>query len=71
MSRVIGNKGRVVLVTDDPTYHEQMKSEIGKVAAWQLSLYTTDWPNYGTSYFDHLFRGQGCPIHYLQFENQK
>ncbi len=71
ISRVISNNGRVVLVTDHPVYHEQMKAEIGKVAEWQLSLYTNEWPNYGTSYFDHLFRGQGCPIHYLQFENKK
>ncbi len=71
LARVLKKEGKVVLVTDHETYYEQMKAEVAKVPSWKLSLYTNDWPGYGTSYFDHLFRGKGCTIHYLQFENQK
>lgn len=75
ISRVVKKGGNAILVTDDPTYCGQMSTEMRRHPAWRPSYpdpyYITSWDDYGTSYFDQLFRQQSRIIHYLQFNNQK
>ncbi|MBS0616092.1 MAG: tRNA (guanosine(46)-N7)-methyltransferase TrmB [Verrucomicrobia bacterium] len=61
-------KGKVTTVTDDPTYRTQILTEMKN---WTSSFpepgYVTEWPEYGASFFDTLWRQKGCTIHYMQF----
>lgn len=62
--------GNVTVVTDDPTFADQISLEMLK--SWNPSFpdpfYITEWPNYGTSFFDTLWRDKGKTIRYFQFE---
>jgi len=62
--------GNITVVTDDSTYADQITAEMLK--SWRSSFpnpyYITDWPDYGTSYFDTLWRDKGKMIRYFQFE---
>jgi tRNA (guanine-N7-)-methyltransferase len=73
LSRVIKIGGEVVLVTDDAPYALQMQKEMMAHPAFKPLFpepyYATEWPEYGSSYFDSLWRGKGKTIHYLRFVN--
>lgn len=75
MSRVLQREGEAIFVTDDETYSLQMIDEMTKSGAWEPAFqepyYVTEWPEYGSSYFDQLWREKGRVIRYLQFINQK
>ncbi|HSW86307.1 MAG TPA: tRNA (guanine(46)-N(7))-methyltransferase TrmB [Rhabdochlamydiaceae bacterium] len=75
LSRVLRPNGTVTLVTDNPEYSGQMIDSMLKTSPWSSSFpapyFVTEWENYGTSYFDDLWRAKGCMIRYLQFINGK
>jgi tRNA (guanine-N7-)-methyltransferase len=75
LARVVKKGGSATFATDDPPYSEQMSTEMLKHEAWQAVFpkpyYVTQWPNYGTSYFEQLWLQKGKGIRYLQFENRK
>ncbi|MEI6242091.1 MAG: tRNA (guanosine(46)-N7)-methyltransferase TrmB [Chlamydiota bacterium] len=73
LSRVMQKGSKVLFVTDD-------KDSVGRVSETFLSLpmwescfpdpyFVTEWSNYGSSYFDSLWRLNGRTIHYMQFQN--
>ena len=72
--RVLGPSGRVTVVTDHSGYSEQIVQEFaehrGFMPLFQPFGYITDWPEYGDSYFNALWRGQGAEIRYMQFEKR-
>lgn len=71
MKRVVKPSGLVVLVTDDAVYSEQMIQEMMQEGLWRSSFpaphYVTDWPLYGASYFEELWKKQGRVIYYKKF----
>ena len=64
--RTVRPEGTLRLVSDAFPYIEQMKTEIGKIPEWQLFV-TSDEQNYGSSYFDRLWRSKGRKIYYLDY----
>lgn len=75
LSYVCRKGATATFVTDDETYSEQMIQQMQDAHVWHNPLsapyYATDWQDYGTSYFDELFRQKGKPIRYMQFINVK
>jgi tRNA (guanine-N7-)-methyltransferase len=75
LERVLKKGKRAVFVTDDESYSLQMIDEMEKRKSWYSSFpepfYTTEWPQYGESYFDALWKQQGKVIRYLEFINEK
>lgn len=76
MSRVTKVGGSAVLVTDDEQYSLQMISEMLKRRFWKSFFsepccYKTEWPLYGTSFFDSLWKEQGRVVRYMRFINEK
>ncbi len=75
ISRVVKKGGGATLVTDDPPYSLQMIEQMQIGDLWRSSFeapyFKTDWPSYGSSFFDALWRKKGKVIHYHQFINQK
>ncbi len=71
LSRVLKIGGTATLVTDDPGYCELSAQEMCACAAFQSSFpapyYITDWPAYGSSFFERLWRDKGKFIRYMQF----
>jgi tRNA (guanine-N7-)-methyltransferase len=71
ISRVMKAEGRAILVTDAIDYREQILSEFKKSDGWESHFpdpfYVHEWPDYGASYFDALWREKGRLIHYLHF----
>ncbi len=61
-------KGKVTAVTDDPTYSSQILSEMKHwTSSFPEPRFMTEWPGYGSSFFDTLWRQKGCTIRYMQF----
>lgn len=63
----------LTIVTDHPIYTTQINEAILANQLWTPRYsdphYVTDIGNYGTSYFDALFREKGLTIHYMQYLN--
>ncbi len=62
------------IATDDPSYRDQMIQQIHLHHGWQSShldpFYRTEWENYGTSWFERLWREKGRCIYYMNFVRQ-
>lgn len=75
MSRVMSVDCTATIVTDDPRWTEQICDALRSSMLWHPTFsspyYVTEWPHYGTSYFDELWREKGRTIHYMQFINKK
>lgn len=75
VSEIAKEGARATFVTDDEPYSVQMIEEMEKSGLWKSTLpqpcYVTDWPEYGSSYFDELWRSKGKTIRYMQFTNTK
>ncbi len=71
MARVTKKGGEAILVTDDTDYSHQMHGAMQESGSWQSKFsspfYVNDWPDYGTSYFDDLWRKKGKEIYYLAY----
>jgi len=72
MHRISKPGAEAVLVTDDATYSEQVSSEMLRDGVWDPSFpspfYMTEWPGYGSSFFDSLWRERGREIRYMKFK---
>lgn len=70
LERVIERGGEAVFATDDPTYRDQMIEEMQR-PLWRSSCdapyYTTEWDEYGSSWFERLWKEKGRSIFYLNF----
>jgi tRNA (guanine-N7-)-methyltransferase len=75
LSRVVKDNEKAILVTDDLNYSKQMHEEMTNSFKWQSMFtdpfYVSDWPEYGSSYFEQLWREKGRTIYYLAFTNCK
>jgi tRNA (guanine-N7-)-methyltransferase len=71
LARVLQIGGTATIVTDDPSYAELICKEMGASLAFQPQFpepyYITEWPEYGTSFFESLWRNKGLQIRYIQF----
>jgi tRNA (guanine-N7-)-methyltransferase len=60
---------RATFVTDDPVYTSQIIEELKKANCWDFLQssphYTTDWSDYGHSFFSNLWKEKGKTIHYI------
>lgn len=74
LSRAVERSGKAIFVTDHFPYATQMCEEMLNPKVWKSSFpapyFTTEWSEYGTSFFDALWRGKGKTIHYMQFINE-
>lgn len=72
--RILKNEGGVTLVTDDVGYCEwtikQFMHAESFLPHYPEPFFTTDLPEYGSSYFETLWRSQGKEIHYLRFNKR-
>lgn len=77
LSLVVTPKGIVTVVTDDEVYSQQVIEEMLRSELWQSRyqdpFYLNQWPegDYGTSFFEELWRAKGKMIRYMQFINKK
>ena len=71
MARTAIPSAPVTIVTDHAEYTSQINSAMLANPSWKTRFpapyYVTEWENYGTSYFDSLWREQGLSIHYMQY----
>jgi tRNA (guanine-N7-)-methyltransferase len=71
LQRILKPSGLATLVTDDVDYCQQMIHQFIECPSFQpvhpAPFYTTHCSDYGTSYFEQLWRRKGKLIHYLQF----
>jgi len=69
--RILKKDGVVTFVTDDPDYSdwaiEHFNQNPGFSSCCPAPYYTNEQPEYGTSYFEELWRGKGKTIRYHQF----
>ncbi len=72
MYRISKEGADAVLVTDDEVYSSQMSFEMLKNDIWTASypspFYRREWPGYGSSFFDSLWRERGKEIRYMKFK---
>ncbi|MCB1149714.1 MAG: tRNA (guanosine(46)-N7)-methyltransferase TrmB, partial [Chlamydiia bacterium] len=71
IERLLIPGGTLTLVTDDEPYSEQMIevmcNDTRFSSHFPAPYYTHDWPGYGSSYFEGLWREQGRLIRYHKF----
>ncbi len=69
--RALDSEASFTVVTDDADYSQRMIAEMGKfesfASAFGSPFYITDILEYGTSYFDQLWREKGKTIRFHQF----
>ena len=65
---IVEIKGKATCATDDLPYAKQMLEEFAKCKEWKLIFHSNEWPDYGSSFFQELWKGKGRTIHYLSFE---
>lgn len=71
LERVLKPSGTVCIVTDDATYSELVIEEFtrhpGFAPSYPAPYFVTEWPGYGESYFEELWREKGRVIRYHLF----
>lgn len=69
--RILQPGGVLTLVTDDAPYSRWMIDTLHKAAGFQSEYpdpyFVSEYPNYGTSFFEDLWRQKGKTIHYHAF----
>lgn len=74
MIRILKADGTLTFVTDDPDYSDwtidAFSTHPGFVSCYEAPYYMTEQPQYGTSYFEELWRGKGKTIRYHQFQKK-
>lgn len=72
MDRISVDDGEMTLVTDDPDYSQQMIETVmehpGFVSSYPEPYYRVEHSDYGSSYFEILWRNQGRVIRYHSFK---
>lgn len=73
-ARILQAGGQITVVTDDEAYSKEIIGVLSKTEAISSMLpdpfYTNTWEDYGTSYFEDLWREKGKNIRYHQFAKQ-
>lgn len=68
MHRILKEKGKLTVATDDEAYSNRLIEDFNKtngfVSQFTAPYYSLDFPNYGTSYFEDLWRQKGKSIRY-------
>lgn len=69
--RILKPEGILTMVTDDESYSQMMISVLRKFLGFKSLFgepyYVVDYPNYGASYFEELWRQKGKRIRYHAF----
>jgi tRNA (guanine-N7-)-methyltransferase len=72
IARCLNDDAIAMMVTDDVPYSEAMIATFGAEPTFKPVLphpyYTEEWDNYGSSYFENLWRSKGCAIRYHLFK---
>lgn len=68
LARCLLPHGQVTFVTDDRVYFDATTCEVDQHTAFSTPLVRSEIADYGTSFFDGLWREKGRAIHYLIFE---
>lgn len=70
-ARIAKSNAEAIFVTDHPAYRDQIIREMLQEESWSSRFakphFVLDWHEYGTSYFERLWRDKGLPIHYMAF----
>ncbi|MCY3974619.1 MAG: tRNA (guanosine(46)-N7)-methyltransferase TrmB [Simkaniaceae bacterium] len=66
VGRIVKPGGTVSFVSDSREYIGEVKEEIGKTDGWRSFSFVTG-EEYGSSYFERLWRAKGRDIHYLAY----
>lgn len=67
IEKILIPNAHVFFTTDDKPYADQML-ETAQRPRWEKENFTTDIPNFGTSYFSDLWKKQGRTIYHLDFK---
>ena len=71
LKRVVRAEAKLTIATDDDRWVGQICNALLQEETFHPIFahphYIVDWPGYGSSYFDQLWRQKGKTIHYLQF----
>lgn len=75
MARILEKGKKITFVTDDLAYLQVTISHFREHShfspLYPSPFYTVDWKNYGTSWFENLWREKGREILYTQFVKQE
>ncbi len=67
-------QSETIVATDHLDYVKQIVSAVSSSKKWDFSLkspfYTSHWEDYGSSYFEQLWRAKGKQVYYLPFLNK-
>jgi tRNA (guanine-N7-)-methyltransferase len=71
LRRILKDKGTLTFVTDDEPYSawfiEVMLRTKGFISTYPSPYFTAEYSNYGTSFFEELWRSKGQQIRYHEF----
>lgn len=71
LGRILKDKGTLTLVTDDEAYSQRMIEDVHLAGGFQSIFpspyFSLEYPDYGTSYFEDLWRQKGKGIRYHEF----
>lgn len=71
LHRVLLENANVTIATDDALWAQRILAQFANTEEFKSLFgdlgFVTEWPNYGSSYFDQLWRQKGKTIHYLSF----
>lgn len=71
LARILQPNAKVVFVTDNVAYSQWTIDILLSLATFESCYpspyYSLEWPDYGSSFFDSLWREKGLQIHYHQF----
>ncbi len=74
LARILKTEGVITFVTDDADYSiwtiETFAQHAGFDSCYEAPHFLTEQPEYGTSYFDQLWREKGKTIRYHQFRKK-
>jgi len=72
LGKTMTERGHATLLTDDPTYRDQMIREFAKAGKWQPifsnPFYKTDWSSYGDSFFGDLWKEKAREFFYMKYQ---
>ncbi len=74
IARVVQKGGKAIYATDDGNYSQQMIEKMGRCAHWKSCFpnpyYIQNWEEYGSSWFQYLWKEKGRRFYYMQFERE-
>ncbi len=69
--RILKKEGKAIIVTDDDNYSQEIISHFLSndkyLPAFEKPYFINSWPDFGSSFFDNLWRSKGLSIKYIQF----